>query len=120
MANNYGKMALHDDFIKIKSSFAKRDYLFKFFDLLYDFGTALIFSALSSHFIIFLLLSLIPVNFSGQANGAVTGFVSSRSEPISLSTLEQDCFIIPVRSLDRFLPAGIPVIYVTYLGIIST
>ncbi|CAG9798772.1 unnamed protein product [Chironomus riparius] len=48
------------------------------------------------------------VNFSGQANGAITGFVSSRSEPISLSTLEQDCFIIPVRSLDRFLPAGLP------------
>lgn len=34
----------------------------------------------------------------------------SRSEPISLTTLDRDCFIIPVQSLDRFLPAGIPVI----------
>lgn len=33
----------------------------------------------------------------------------SRSEPISLTTLDRDCFIIPVQSLDRFLPAGIPV-----------
>ncbi|KAG5675814.1 hypothetical protein PVAND_005685 [Polypedilum vanderplanki] len=47
------------------------------------------------------------VNFSGQ-NGSATGFANSRSEPISLSTLEQDCFVIPIRSLDRFLPAGIP------------
>lgn len=33
----------------------------------------------------------------------------SRSEPISLSTLDRDCFIIPVQRLDRFLPAGLPV-----------
>ena len=54
--------------------------------------------------------SLDLVNFSGP-NGMAAGgaFVSSRSEPISLSTLDQDCFIIPVRSLERFLPAGIPV-----------
>ncbi|CRL04585.1 CLUMA_CG017654, isoform A [Clunio marinus] len=48
------------------------------------------------------------VSFSGQKNGTATGaFVSSRSEPISLSTLDRDCFIIPVRSLERFMPAGI-------------
>lgn len=50
------------------------------------------------------------VSFSGQQNGTATGaFVSSRSEPISLSTLDRDCFIIPIRSLERFLPAGVPV-----------
>lgn len=32
-----------------------------------------------------------------------------RSEPISLGTLDRDCFVIPVHSVDRFLPAGIPV-----------
>lgn len=36
-----------------------------------------------------------------------------RNEPISLSTLDRDCFIIPVHSLDRFLPAGIPVSFLT-------
>lgn len=60
--------------------------------------------------IIFIFVLLIAVNFSGQPNSPGTdAFVSSRSEPISLSTLENDCFIIPIRSLDRFLPAGIPV-----------
>jgi hypothetical protein len=53
---------------------------------------------------------LSAVSFSGQQNGSATGaFVSSRSEPISLATLDRDCFIIPVRSLERFLPAGVPV-----------
>lgn len=52
----------------------------------------------------------LSVSFSGQNNGSATGaFVSSRSEPISLATLDRDCFIIPVRSLERFLPAGVPV-----------
>ncbi|XP_055596157.1 uncharacterized protein LOC129746506 isoform X3 [Uranotaenia lowii] len=46
------------------------------------------------------------VSFGGQPGQG--GFVSSRSEPISLATLDKDCFIIPVHSLDRFLPAGIP------------
>lgn len=46
------------------------------------------------------------VSFSGHGNNIVFG---TRNEPISLSTLERDCFIIPVHSLDRFLPAGIPV-----------
>lgn len=32
-----------------------------------------------------------------------------RAEPITLATLDRDCFIIPVASLDRFLPAGVPV-----------
>ncbi|XP_037032238.1 uncharacterized protein LOC119071492 isoform X1 [Bradysia coprophila] len=31
-----------------------------------------------------------------------------RSEPVSLDRLDRDCFIIPVHSLARFLPAGIP------------
>lgn len=31
-----------------------------------------------------------------------------RAEPITLATLDRDCFIIPVASLDRFLPAGVP------------
>lgn len=53
----------------------------------------------------------ITVSFSGQReNGSLTGaFVSSRSEPISLATLDRDCFIIPVHSLERFLPDGVPV-----------
>lgn len=46
------------------------------------------------------------VSFSGHGNNIVVG---ARTEPISLSTLDRDCFIIPVHSLDRFLPAGIPV-----------
>ncbi|XP_067000199.1 uncharacterized protein [Anabrus simplex] len=29
-------------------------------------------------------------------------------EPVTLATLNRDCFIIPVASLDRFLPAGVP------------
>ncbi|KAL7736323.1 hypothetical protein ACLKA6_014796 [Drosophila palustris] len=33
---------------------------------------------------------------------------TTRAEPISLATLDRDCFIIPVHSVDRFLPAGIP------------
>lgn len=32
-----------------------------------------------------------------------------RSEPITLATLDRDCFIIPVANLERFLPAGVPV-----------
>ncbi|XP_033251153.1 uncharacterized protein LOC117190206 isoform X3 [Drosophila miranda] len=43
------------------------------------------------------------VNFGGGGHSGVT-----RSEPISLATLDRDCFIIPVHSVDRFLPAGIP------------
>ncbi|XP_059608732.1 uncharacterized protein LOC132256381 isoform X1 [Phlebotomus argentipes] len=31
-----------------------------------------------------------------------------RTEPISLATLDRDCFIIPMQSLNRFLPDGIP------------
>uniref|UniRef100_A0A336MMJ4 CSON003434 protein n=1 Tax=Culicoides sonorensis TaxID=179676 RepID=A0A336MMJ4_CULSO len=49
------------------------------------------------------------VNVGGGSNGnKSTGFVSSRSEPISLTQLEKDCFIIPIHSIDRFLPAGVP------------
>ncbi|XP_034106447.1 uncharacterized protein LOC117569416 isoform X3 [Drosophila albomicans] len=42
-------------------------------------------------------------NFGGGGNAGTT-----RAEPISLATLDRDCFIIPVHSVDRFLPAGIP------------
>lgn len=34
---------------------------------------------------------------------------AARLQPLSLSTLDRDCFIIPVHSLDRFLPDGVPV-----------
>ncbi|XP_030554167.1 uncharacterized protein LOC115757871 isoform X1 [Drosophila novamexicana] len=43
-------------------------------------------------------------NFGGGGGNAGT----TRAEPISLATLDRDCFIIPVHSVDRFLPAGIP------------
>jgi len=55
------------------------------------------------------------VSFSGnRASGAYTPLVVSgnsppRGEPISLATLDRDCFIIPLASLERFLPAGVPV-----------
>ncbi|XP_046809691.1 uncharacterized protein LOC111690133 isoform X2 [Lucilia cuprina] len=52
---------------------------------------------------------------TGGGGGAAAGGTNngltvscSRSEPISLATLDRDCFIIPVHSVDRFLPAGIP------------
>lgn len=51
------------------------------------------------------------MSFGGSGGGNNSGTVfGTRTEPISLSTLDRDCFIIPVHSLDRFLPAGIPVI----------
>lgn len=34
-----------------------------------------------------------------------------RTEPVSLATLERDCFVIPAHALDRFLPDGVPVRY---------
>lgn len=73
-------------------------------------GSALIISIIYFYIILFLnvTFNFFTVNFSGSGPGA---FVSSRSEPISLSTLDQDCFIIPVRSLERFLPAGLPVTF---------
>uniref|UniRef100_A0A1I8PBB5 DUF7153 domain-containing protein n=1 Tax=Stomoxys calcitrans TaxID=35570 RepID=A0A1I8PBB5_STOCA len=50
---------------------------------------------------------------TGTGIGANNGLVPMtaggvRTEPISLATLDRDCFIIPVHSVDRFLPAGIP------------
>lgn len=32
-----------------------------------------------------------------------------RTEPLSLATLERDCFVIPAHALSRFLPDGVPV-----------
>lgn len=67
---------------------------------------------------VFPLFSYLSVSFSGQQNGTAKGaFVSSRSEPISLATLDRDCFIIPVRSLERFLPAGVPVRFPVALAV---
>ncbi|XP_036334372.1 uncharacterized protein LOC118744998 [Rhagoletis pomonella] len=45
-------------------------------------------------------------NFGADNKAGTSGAV--RSEPISLSALDRDCFIIPVHSVSRFLPAGIP------------
>ncbi|KAH0534377.1 uncharacterized protein LOC123266879 isoform X1 [Cotesia glomerata] len=53
------------------------------------------------------------VSFSGRTGGIYTPLVVSgnsppRGEPISLATLDRDCFIIPLASVERFLPAGVP------------
>ncbi|XP_030382580.1 uncharacterized protein LOC115630093 isoform X2 [Scaptodrosophila lebanonensis] len=34
---------------------------------------------------------------------------TTTSEPISMAMLNRDCLIIPIHSIDRFLPAGLPV-----------
>lgn len=47
------------------------------------------------------------VSFGG-ANG-IGGSYGSRNEALTLASMERDCFIIPAHSLERFLPAGIPV-----------
>lgn len=54
---------------------------------------------------------LVSFGGGGGAGSGINGnnIYGTRTEPISLSTLDRDCFIIPVHSLDRFLPAGIPV-----------
>lgn len=62
------------------------------------------------HFL-FIFISGVAVSFRGNNAGQP----GTRNEPISLSTLDRDCFIIPVHSLDRFLPAGIPVCIQMYL-----
>lgn len=46
---------------------------------------------------------------SGPHQGSVTSSSLAHREPVTLATLNKDCFIIPVASLDRFLPAGVPV-----------
>lgn len=62
-----------------------------------------------SYSFLFHFLYKFAVSFGGgNAFGA-------RTEPISLSTLDRDCFIIPVHSLERFLPAGIPVRFCFYV-----
>lgn len=57
------------------------------------------------------------VSFSGgghhppalpPAGAASGGGAGSPGQPVTLATLNRDCFIIPVASLDRFLPAGVP------------
>lgn len=42
------------------------------------------------------------VNFNYGKDG------NSNEANRTLSGLDRDCFIIPVHSLDRFLPAGVP------------
>lgn len=57
------------------------------------------------------------VGMNGQNNGGKNGNVIggiTRTEPVSLSTMTRDCFIIPMQSINRFLPEGIPVRLVTY------
>lgn len=49
-----------------------------------------------------ILFRSFAVSFSGNE-------ISSRNEPVSLSNMDRDCFVIPVLSLERFLPAGVPV-----------
>jgi hypothetical protein len=46
-------------------------------------------------------------NQLGRTASAVT--TPTQQGPISLKTLDRDCFIIPISSLDRFLPAGVTV-----------
>nr|CAD7395044.1 unnamed protein product [Timema cristinae] len=48
------------------------------------------------------------VSFSKGANPIPAPPPTVTKEPITLATLNRDCFIIPVASLDRFLPAGVP------------
>lgn len=48
------------------------------------------------------------MSFGGNNSGLINQ-LGTRTEPISLSTLDRDCFTIPVHSIDRFLPAGVPV-----------
>lgn len=48
------------------------------------------------------------VSFTAAASAASRD-KAPPSEPVTLATLNRDCFIIPVASLDRFLPAGVPV-----------
>nr|CAD7431766.1 unnamed protein product [Timema monikensis] len=49
-----------------------------------------------------------PDSFSKGANPIPAPPPTVTKEPITLATLNRDCFIIPVASLDRFLPAGVP------------
>jgi hypothetical protein len=68
-----------------------------------------------------LLASEMPTNASRQvsfSNGARQGNMTApavQREPVTLATLNKDCFIIPVASLDRFLPAGVPVSLISSL-----
>ncbi|XP_065224700.1 uncharacterized protein LOC135848669 isoform X2 [Planococcus citri] len=36
-----------------------------------------------------------------------------KAEPVTLANLDRDCFIIPIASIDRFLPAGVPIPQIT-------
>ncbi|KAL0276165.1 UNVERIFIED_CONTAM: hypothetical protein PYX00_003789 [Menopon gallinae] len=49
-----------------------------------------------------------PGAFADSGHPAAFAEKPVRAEPITLATLDRDCFIIPVASLDRFLPAGVP------------
>lgn len=63
-----------------------------------------------------LLVSEVPtttasrqVSFSSGTRQSNVTAPAVQREPVTLATLNKDCFIIPVASLDRFLPAGVPV-----------
>jgi hypothetical protein len=53
-----------------------------------------------------------------QSSGNTNNSPNRLGKPVSLNTLDRDCFIIPVTSLDRFLPAGVTVssfFYILYI-----
>ncbi|KAJ1527523.1 hypothetical protein ONE63_007493 [Megalurothrips usitatus] len=57
----------------------------------------------------------VSFNKGGRSGAAPSGTVAtasalptSRSEPVSLASLDRDCFIIPLHAVDRFLPEGVP------------
>ncbi|GLV31862.1 uncharacterized protein CBL_07622 [Carabus blaptoides fortunei] len=49
-----------------------------------------------------------PENNNNNNSGGGGGGLTTAAQPVSLTALDRDCFIIPVHSVDRFLPAGVP------------
>lgn len=51
-----------------------------------------------------------PENNNNNNNTSSGGgsCLTTGAQPVSLTALDRDCFIIPVHSVDRFLPAGVP------------
>uniref|UniRef100_A0A8D9DVV3 DUF7153 domain-containing protein n=2 Tax=Cacopsylla melanoneura TaxID=428564 RepID=A0A8D9DVV3_9HEMI len=47
-----------------------------------------------------------PGNYSSLGTALET---NSKSEPVTFSNLDRDCFIIPIASAGRFLPEGVPI-----------
>ncbi|KAL4709638.1 hypothetical protein ACJJTC_007369 [Scirpophaga incertulas] len=53
-------------------------------------------------------VSLLRWERPASAAAAAAAAERRRAEPVSLATLERDCFVIPAHALDRFLPDGVP------------